>query len=70
MCVDYTNLIKHCPEHPFPLLRIDQVVDSMAGVFSSPFLIVTMGIIRLASRSQINRRHPSLLLSGHIATTS
>ena len=27
MCVDYTNLNKHCPKDPFPLPRIDQVVD-------------------------------------------
>jgi hypothetical protein len=31
MCVDYTNLNKACPKVPFPLLRIDQIVDSTAG---------------------------------------
>ena len=31
MCVDYTDLNKHCPKDPFPLPRIDQVVDSTAG---------------------------------------
>ena len=31
MCVDYTDLNKHCPKDPFPLPCIDQVVDSMAG---------------------------------------
>jgi hypothetical protein len=31
MCVDYTNLNKACPKVPFPLPRIDQVVDSTAG---------------------------------------
>jgi hypothetical protein len=31
MCIDYTDLNKHCPKDPFPLHRIDQVVDSMAG---------------------------------------
>jgi hypothetical protein len=31
MCVDYTGLNKACPKDPFPLLRIDQVIDSMAG---------------------------------------
>ena len=30
MCVDYTDLNKHCPKDPFPLPRIDQVVDSTA----------------------------------------
>jgi hypothetical protein len=28
MCVDYTDLNKHCPKDPFGLPRIDQVIDS------------------------------------------
>jgi hypothetical protein len=28
MCVDYTSLNKACPKDPFPLPRIDQVIDS------------------------------------------
>jgi hypothetical protein len=31
MCVDYTGLNKACPKVPFPLPRIDQIVDSTAG---------------------------------------
>ena len=31
MCVNYTNLNKHCPKDPFSLPRIDEVVDSTAG---------------------------------------
>ncbi|XP_019180204.1 PREDICTED: uncharacterized protein LOC109175395 [Ipomoea nil] len=31
MCVDYTDLNKACPKDPFPLLRIDQLVDETAG---------------------------------------
>jgi hypothetical protein len=31
MCIDYTDLNKHCLKDPFPLPRIDQVVDSTAG---------------------------------------
>jgi hypothetical protein len=31
MCIDYTDLNKHCPKDPFPLPHIDQVVDSTAG---------------------------------------
>jgi hypothetical protein len=30
MCIDYTDLNKHCPKDPFPLPRIDQVMDSTA----------------------------------------
>src|SRR5579859_2223067 len=28
MCVDYTGLNKACPKDPFPLPRIDQIIDS------------------------------------------
>jgi len=31
MCVDYTSLNKACSKVPFPLPRIDQIVDSIAG---------------------------------------
>jgi hypothetical protein len=31
MCIDYANLIMHCPKDSFPDPRIDQVVDSTAG---------------------------------------
>jgi hypothetical protein len=31
MCVDYTRLNKACPKVPFPLPRIDQIVDSTTG---------------------------------------
>jgi hypothetical protein len=31
MCIDYTDLNRHCPKDPFPLPRIDQVVDSTAA---------------------------------------
>jgi hypothetical protein len=38
MCVDYTNLNKHCPKDPFRLPRIDQVVDSTVGCSMLSFL--------------------------------
>ena len=31
MCVDYTDLNKHCPKDPFGVPRIDEVIDSIAG---------------------------------------
>ena len=31
MCVDYTDLNKHCPKDPFGLPRIDEVVDTTTG---------------------------------------
>jgi hypothetical protein len=38
MCVDYTDLNKHCPKDPFGLPRIDQVVDSTACCSMLSFL--------------------------------
>jgi hypothetical protein len=29
--VDFTSLNKACPKDPYPILRIDQIVDSTAG---------------------------------------
>jgi hypothetical protein len=31
MCIDYRSLNKACPKDPFPLPRIDQIVDSTSG---------------------------------------
>ena len=38
MCVDYTDLNKHCPKDPFGLPRIEEVVDSTAGCELLSFL--------------------------------
>ena len=38
MCVDYTDLNKHCPKDPFPLPHIDQVIDSTVGCVLLSFL--------------------------------
>jgi hypothetical protein len=38
MCVDYTGLNKACPKVPYPLPRIDQIVDSTTGCEILSFL--------------------------------
>jgi hypothetical protein len=38
MCVDYTDLNKHCPKDSFGLPRIDQIVDSTTGSVLLSFL--------------------------------
>jgi hypothetical protein len=38
VCVDYISLNKHCPNDPFPLPRIDQIIDSTAGCARLSFL--------------------------------
>src|SRR4051812_31401240 len=38
MCINYTALNKECPKDPFPLPRIDQVIDSTASCELLSFL--------------------------------
>jgi hypothetical protein len=38
VCVDYIALSKHCPKDPFPLPRIDQIIDSTVGCARLSFL--------------------------------
>jgi hypothetical protein len=55
MCVDYTDLNKHCPEDDFGLPHIDQVVNSMAGCVLLCFLDCYSGYhqIKLKEEDQI-----------------
>jgi hypothetical protein len=43
MCIYYTSLNKACPKVPFPLPRIDQIVDSTAGCELLCFLDTNSG---------------------------
>uniref|UniRef100_A0A2N9HTD2 Integrase catalytic domain-containing protein n=1 Tax=Fagus sylvatica TaxID=28930 RepID=A0A2N9HTD2_FAGSY len=43
VCVDFTDLNKACPKDPFPLPRIDQLVDSASGHERMSFLDVFQG---------------------------
>jgi hypothetical protein len=38
MCVDYTDLNRHCPKDPFALPCIDKVINSTAGYVLLSFL--------------------------------
>jgi hypothetical protein len=38
MCVDYTGQNKACPKVPYPLPRIDQIMDSTTRCETMPFL--------------------------------
>jgi hypothetical protein len=68
MCVDYTDLNKHCPKDHFGLPRIDQVVDSMAGCVLLCFFIVTQVNIRSRSRRRTKSRLRSSPCSGIMPT--
>ena len=51
MCVDYTGLNKACPKDPFPLPRIDQVVDSTSRCKTLYFLDAYSGYHQIAMES-------------------
>jgi hypothetical protein len=55
MCVDYTGLNKAGPKVPYPLPRIDQIVDSTAGCETLSFLDAYSGYhqIRMKESDQI-----------------
>ena len=50
MCVDYTGLNKACPKDPFPLLRIDQIVDSTSGCETLYFTDAYFGYHQIAMK--------------------
>jgi hypothetical protein len=52
MCVDYTNINKHCPKDPFGLPRIDEVVDSTAGYKLLSFLDCYFGYHQISLREE------------------
>jgi hypothetical protein len=59
MCVDYTDLNRHCPKDPFTLSRIDQVIDSTAGCVLLSFLDCYLGYHQIASRKKTRSRQHS-----------
>jgi hypothetical protein len=52
MCVDYTDLNKHCPKDHFGLPRIDQVVDLTAGCVLLCFLDCYSGYHQIALKEE------------------
>jgi hypothetical protein len=52
MCIDYTNLNKACPKDPFPLPRIDQVIDSTAGCELLSFLDAYSGFHQIPLKEE------------------
>jgi hypothetical protein len=52
MCVDYTDLNKHCPKDPFGLPRIDQVINSTAGCDLLCFLDCYSGYHQIAIKEE------------------
>jgi hypothetical protein len=60
MCVDYTNLNKHCPKDPFGLPRINQVVDSSTGCSILSFLDCYSGYHQISLAKEDEEKQHSL----------
>jgi hypothetical protein len=56
MCVDYTDLNKHCPKDPFGLPRIDQVIDSTGGCDLLYFLDCYSGYHHVAIKEEAQEK--------------
>ena len=60
MCIDYTSLNKACPKDPYPLPRIDQIVDSTLGCDLLSFLDAYSGFHRIRMAKE-DRRHTAFV---------
>jgi hypothetical protein len=60
MCIDYTSLNKACPKDPYPLRRIDQIVDSTCGCDLLSFLDAYSGFHQIQMSRQ-DRKHTAFL---------
>jgi hypothetical protein len=60
MCIDYTSLNKACPKDPYPLPRIDQIVDSTSGCDLLSFLDAYFGFHQIRM-SKEDRRHTAFV---------
>jgi hypothetical protein len=61
MCIDYTNLNKACPKDPYPLPRIDQIVDSTSGCDLLPFIDAYSGFHQI-KMARDNRKHTAFVI--------
>lgn len=66
VCVDFTNLNRACLKDPFPVPKIDQLVDATYGHPRMSFLDAFKVIIRLQWHSRIRRKplsyHPKVII--------
>jgi hypothetical protein len=61
MCVDYTDLNRHCPKDPFGLPHIDQIVDSTVGSALLSFLDCYLGYHHIALKEEEDQNKKSFI---------
>jgi hypothetical protein len=70
MCVDYTDLNKHCPKDLFGLPQIDQVINSMAGCDLLCFLDCYFGYHQIAIKEEDQEKTAFITLFGAYCYTT
>jgi hypothetical protein len=60
MCIDYTSLNKACPKDPYPLPRIDQIMDSISECDLLSFLDAYSGFHQI-QMSRKDRKHTAFV---------
>jgi hypothetical protein len=60
MRIDYTNLNKACPKDPYPLPRIDQIVDSTSGCDLLSFIDAYSGFHQI-KMARYDRKHTAFV---------
>jgi hypothetical protein len=63
MCINYTDLNRHCPKDLFPLPRIDQVVNSTAGRALLCFLDCYSGYHQMAMK--VSNQDKTMFITPH-----
>jgi hypothetical protein len=61
MCIDYTNLNKACPKDPYPLPRIDQIVDSTSRCDLLSFIDAYSGFHQI-KMAKADRKHTAFVI--------
>jgi hypothetical protein len=64
MCIDYTNLNKACPKDPYPLPRIDQIVDSTSGCDLLSFIDAYFGFHQIKMAKDDRKRTAFITVDG------
>jgi hypothetical protein len=60
ICIDYTSLNKACPKDPYPLPRIDQIVDSTSRCDLLSFLDAYSGFHQI-QMARVDREHTAFV---------
>ena len=70
MCVDVTDLNNACLKDSFPLPRIDQLVDSMAGHELLTFMDAFSGYKQILMKDENQEKTACVIVRAYIATKS